>query len=239
MAIRGDVGGSVQDHVRLAAHAARKGAHLAVFPELSLTGYDRSLTPSDAICANDPRMDPVRRITNAEGIAIIAGAPVLSPDGLCIAALCFIPNREPLVHTKRHLHEGEEVAFAAGDGGPPVAILGRSVGIAICADILHPEHAASAASQGADIYAASCFITPKGYPHDARLLEAYADRHGMAVVMANYGSACAGWDSAGASAIWSNSGALLVRGPDSGEAVIIAATAFSSQPGNRAPTRML
>ena len=32
----GDVAASVRDHVRLAAYAAREGASLAVFPELSL-----------------------------------------------------------------------------------------------------------------------------------------------------------------------------------------------------------
>jgi predicted amidohydrolase len=217
-----DVSRSVEDHVRLAARAARNGARFVLFPELSLTGYDRELKPADAIPPNDPRVEPLRRIADAQGIAIIAGAPVAMPGGLCIAALCFIPNQETQIHTKRHLHDGEEIAFAPGPGGPPLPLLGRSVGIAICADITHSSHAERAASHGAHIYAASCFIGPKGYPNDARLLQGYASRHRMAVVMANYGGPCAGWDSAGASAIWSDSGALLARGPDRGEAVITA-----------------
>ena len=58
IAIPGDVIRSVHDHVRLVSEAADLGARIALFPELSLTGYDRSLTAADAVMPDDPRLGP-------------------------------------------------------------------------------------------------------------------------------------------------------------------------------------
>lgn len=217
----GDLDGSVADHVRLAAESAWRGASLAVFPELSLTGYSRTLTSADAVRPGDPRLAPLQDVADAEGVTVVAGAPVSSDSGLHIAALCFVPASAPVVYTKRHLHAGEEAAFAQGTGGPPIRVRDRTVCLAICAEITHAEHARDAAACGAHVYAASCFITPEGYVHDAGLLEGYARAHRMAVVMANPGAACGGWASAGCSAIWSSGGSLIARGPDEGEAIVV------------------
>jgi predicted amidohydrolase len=218
----GDVPGSVARHVELAHRAAREGARLAVFPELSLTGYDRGLTRSDAIAPDDARLNSLQRVADQQGLLIIAGAPLDSPGGLLIGALCFVPHRGVVTYSKRFLHEGEEVAFVAGPGGESLMLDGETVCVAICAEIAHPEHAREAAANGAGIYAASCFITPGGYAHDAGLLAGYAQEHRMAVLMANYGAPTSQWQSAGGSAIWSSDGSLLAKGPSEGEAVVIA-----------------
>jgi predicted amidohydrolase len=123
---------------------------------------------------------------------------------------------------RRSCHAGEEVAFTAGSGGDALQVAGQVVCIAICADITHAEHAQTAATQGADIYATSCFITPGGYATDAGLLVGYVREHRMAVLLANYGAPTGGWMAAGRSAIWSRKGALLACGPAEGEAVIVA-----------------
>jgi predicted amidohydrolase len=218
----GDLAKSVRDHARLVARAAQQGASLVVFPELSLSGYDRGLTRAHALSASDPRLTPLQQAADLGGVALIAGAPVQSPEGLLIGALCYAPGRAPITYSKRFLHEGEEIAFVAGRGGLPLQMQDRLVCIAICAEIAHAEHAQEAAERGADVYAASCFITPAGYAHDSALLEGYARAHRMVVVMANYGAATGGWMSAGGSAIWSAEGNLLARGPDEGEAVVVA-----------------
>ena len=56
ISIPGDVAENVARHVRLAAVAARQGARLVVFPELSLTSYDMGLTARDAIALDDERL---------------------------------------------------------------------------------------------------------------------------------------------------------------------------------------
>lgn len=218
----GDLVRSVYDHVRLAGLAAEQGAQLVVFPELSLTGYDRRLTRADALTPKDPRLEPLRVIADVRKILVIAGAPVASEGRLHIGALSFIPGGDYRVYLKQFLHQGEEVAFASGNGGEPLRISDQTICVAICADITHPEHARAAARHDARVYAASCLITPAGYQTDAALLQRYAREHRMAVLLSNYGAAVGEWMSAGCSAIWSNTGELLATASSSGEAIVVA-----------------
>jgi predicted amidohydrolase len=226
IAVPGDVIRSVQEHARLARSAAERGARLVLFPELSLTGYDRRLSPADAIPADDPRLKPLQALADAHAILIIAGAPIELAGRLHIGALCFRPQYPTSVYTKRFLHEGEEVAFAPGTGGEIQRIDNLRVGLAICAEIAHPQHAKQAAEQGVDIYAASCFITPTGYAYDTGLLQEYSREHRMVTLMANYGAPSGDWKSAGGSAIWSSTGTRVALAPEEGEAVIVAELTF-------------
>lgn len=232
IAVPADLARAVSDHARLAIRAAQQGARLALFPELSLTGYDLGLTRADAITADDSRVHMLQQVADAHGIVIVAGTPVESASGLHIGALCFVPGRGATTYTKRYLHPGEEKTFAPGIGGEPLVISDHVVSVAICAEITHPEHAAEAAHRGADIYAASCFITPGGYACDSGLLVGYAREHGMTVLMANFGTGNGTWPSAGRSAIWSDTGALLIQGPTDGEAVLVAKASPRARPGD-------
>jgi len=218
----GDLPASIQHHVELATAAASAGAAMVVFPELSLTGYDLSLTPRDAIAPDDPRMAPLQALADAHHAVLVAGAPVLSPAGLHIGALVFAPNRPARKYLKVHLHHGEEVTFSPGLPSEPLRVGHEVVGLAICADIAHPEHARSAAELGCTVYAAGCFLTPTGYDADCRLLRGYAVGHGLTVLMANFGAPSSRWLSAGKSAVWSPEGGLLAQGPGAGAAVVLA-----------------
>ena len=72
LAVPGDLPRAVSNHARLAVQAAHKGARLAVFPELSLTGYSLALTRSDALTSNDPRLQMLQQISDAHDIVILA-----------------------------------------------------------------------------------------------------------------------------------------------------------------------
>lgn len=228
IAVPGDVVRAIADHARLAICAARQGARLVLFPELSLTGYDLGLTRADAIAAGDPRLQLLQAVADAHEIAIIAGAPLESSSGLHIGALCIVPRHGAVAYSKRYLHEGEETAFVPGQGGEPLRIGNEIACVAICAEITHPEHAFEAARRGAGIYAASCFITPGGYARATAVLEGRAREHQMGVLMANFGAGTSAWASAGRSAIWSSAGTLLTQGPPEGEAVLVAKLSTST-----------
>ena len=88
----GDLPRSVNDHARLVSLAADHGAQVVLFPELSLTGYDRRLTAADALQGAEPALRPLRELADAHAIAIVVGAPVVSPAGLHIGALSFPPQ---------------------------------------------------------------------------------------------------------------------------------------------------
>lgn len=215
------VGRNVAHHVRLASVAADHGARLVLFPELSLTGYEHGLKADDAVNPQDERLQPLHRVARERGITVIVGAPLAAAGGLRIGAFAFHPDGRLSIYEKQYLHEGEERTFTPGSGGELIPMAGESVGLAICADIAHPEHAQATARSGATVYAAGCFITEAGYDADAALLRQYAAAHGMVVLMSNYGAPTGGWSSAGRSAIWSEQGALLAEAPAGGEALVV------------------
>lgn len=131
-------------------------------------------------------------------MTVVVGAPVLDASSeLLIGALVFSADGSVSIHTKEYLHAGEEVVFAARSGGPVLPIKDAFVGLAICADTTHPEHAARAAARGATVYAAGVLITESGYGPDTAQLTGYARAHRMAIVMANHGAATGGWEPGG------------------------------------------
>jgi predicted amidohydrolase len=209
-----DLVAAVGAHVRMALAAAEWGAKLVVFPELSLTGYRRSLTRADAVAVTDPALVPLARTASQSAITIVAGAPLDSPKGLLIASLSFQPTGDIAIYAKQHLHPGEERTFAAGEGGELLTIDGTNVGLAICAEVNHPAHVARTVARGATVYAASAFFTPTGYDPDCQRLRGYARRYGVPVLLANYAGASGGFESAGGSAIWDEAGELIAKAPD-------------------------
>ena len=184
--VRGDIEGNVKGHIRLIEEAAKHGAALIVFPELSLTGYEPDLAESHHLEPSDSRLDPFQEMADKHSMKILVGAPYRDGENAHIAAFLYRPCETPMVYTKHHLHDGEEKYFKPGTRGLSFDVSGEKVSVAICADIAHPEHAENAAANGATLYAAGVLITPGGYEADAALLQGYAEEHNMIVVMANY-----------------------------------------------------
>ncbi len=221
--IKGDVAANVARHVALAGIAARQGAKLILFPELSLTGYEPELAGELALRADDACLAPLREAAAAHGIVITAGAPLVGDGGLpLIAALTFRPDGNTAVYTKQYLHGGEETAFAAGQGGAMLDVEGAAIALAVCADFGQPAHALAAAQAGAHVYAASVLVSVKGYDNDAALLQGHAAAHAMPVLMANHGGPSGGWHCAGRSAVWDEKGRLVVAAPGAGECLLLA-----------------
>jgi len=54
---RGDIKENLLDHYRLIELAADHGANLIVFPELSITGYERETAESLSFTIDDSRLD--------------------------------------------------------------------------------------------------------------------------------------------------------------------------------------
>lgn len=213
---------SMARHLELAALAADAGARLVIFPELSLTGYDTTLTLRDAIEPGDPRLRPLGELARRHGSVIVAGAPLRSERGLLIGSVVFRPDAPVTTYTKRYLHHSESPTFAAGEGGPLLAVGGARVGLAICAEVNHPAHVVDTVASGAQVYAASCFLSPGGYERDFRRLTACAGTHRLPVVMANFADSAA-LESAGGTAAWDDTGRLLAAAPRAGECVVVAA----------------
>jgi predicted amidohydrolase len=221
--IAGDVAQNVARHVQFAKLAAQHDVKLLVFPELSLTGYELARARSLEIRPDATVLEPLRRLAQEAQMTIVAGAPLAGEnDQFHIGALIFRRDGSVHTHTKEFLHGSEVEVFTSGPGGPLLQIEDASVGLAICADITHTEHAARARARGANVYAAGVLISEKGYAGDTAFLSQYAREHGMAVLMANYSGTSGGWVSAGKSAILSEDGTVVAASTGTEEELIIA-----------------
>lgn len=210
---RGDIQANLADHCHLTELASKNGARLIVFPEMSISGYERERAKSLAFTENDSRLDELRQLAAERQIIIVAGAPVLLRKKLFIGAFILKPDRSVAIYTKQFLHAGEEFFFSSSSYNNPVIKLGRErCSVAICADIDSPAHPENAKKAGATVYLSSLFFTPDGIPTAYKTLSAYARTYGMNALMANF---CGqSWDnctSGGNSAFWDNRGKLIAR----------------------------
>lgn len=222
--IAGDLAGNIARHLRFIDKAAEQGVDLLVFPELSLTGYERGLAAELAMAPHDSVLQPLRDVARLTGVTAVVGVPIRLSQAspVLIGALVLSADGSIGVYSKQHLHPGEETVFSPGTGGEVLAMGADRVALAVCADFSHASHAAAAASSGADIYAAGVLITPNGYAADTSLLQGYAVEHEMVVLMANHGGATGGWVSAGESAIWATDGSLIAKAEGVGDLLVIA-----------------
>ncbi len=214
---------NLERHLRYASAAASLGVQLLVFPELSLTGYQLEYAAANPISPHSPALEPLRAAARELRITILAGAPVQFGSAQpSIGQLAFLPDGLVVVHTKQHLAGAEFDHFQPGRGGPVLRIGALMVASAICNDITHPEHAASAAAHRATIYAASVLLREQVYAAETAMLAGYARQHGMTVVLANHAAETGGWLPAGRSAIWDEQGAQVAQSEGTEEALVLA-----------------
>lgn len=224
VSIAGDIDANIQRHLRFMLTAVEHGVEFLLFPELSLTGYERTLARELAIDPRDARLQPLHDLARDSGMMTVVGAPIRLPgsEDVLIAALVLGTDLTPGVYTKQHLHAGEELVFSPGKGGAGVRIDADHIALAVCADFTQASHARQAAQSGATMYAASVLITEGGYAADTGLLAGYAAEHQMTVLMANHGGATGGWESAGRSAFWSEDGILIGAAKGAGDLLLLA-----------------
>jgi predicted amidohydrolase len=219
---RGDIDANLLDHYRLVKLASTNGAQLIVFPELSITGYEREDAAQLAFSENDSRLDHLKKLATENNITIIAGAPIRIQSDLFLGEFCIAPNDFVSIYTKQFLHTGEEVYYQPSfDYNPILEIGNERISCAICADIDHPKHPENASKSNSSTYIASIFFSPNGIPQAHQSLQSYASQYQMNVLMANFGGDSYGSPSGGRSAFWNNKGELIAQMQDSGSGLLL------------------
>lgn len=221
--IRHDIPGNIEKHILFSKTAAAHGANIIIFPEMSLTGYEREHAADEAFTAGDVRLDELQKVSDSEQITIIAGLPLKLEKKLYIGSAIISPWKRREFYIKKYLHEGEEVYFSSRDDYDPVVSAGdEKASCAICYDIEVDDHARFARSRGTSIYLAGIFYSAGGIKKGLQRLESIAKEFSMAVIMSNYCGKCWGLEAGGNSSVWSKEGTLIIRAGDEGEAVLLA-----------------
>jgi len=214
---------NIENHTRFIEAAARHGVQLIVFPEMSLTGYDRERADELSFSAQDQRLEGLKEMAVSHKMIIIAGAPIKVDGQLHIGSFIFSPDNTVSIYTKQLLHKGEEQFFSPNLNFNPVVKSGNEkCSLAICADITNPLHPRNAAANKTTLYAASLFYTPNGIADAYGHLGRYAQKYSMNVLMANYGGPSYNMRSAGRSTFWDNKGNLVGNMANEGEGLLIA-----------------
>jgi predicted amidohydrolase len=219
---RADIDANLLDHYRLVKLASANGAQLIVFPELSITGYEREDAAQLAFTKNDSRLDYLKNLATENKITIIAGAPIRIESELFLGEFCIAPDDSVSIYTKQFLHTGEEVYYQPSfDYNPILEIENERISYAICADIDHSKHPENASKNNSSTYIASIFFSPNGIPQAHQSLQNYASQYKMNILMANFGGDSYGSPSGGRSAFWNNKGELIAQMRDSGSGLLI------------------
>jgi predicted amidohydrolase len=223
----GNLEANVLTHLAFVRAATYERVQVLVFPELSLTGYELHLLETHVLHAEHPALAPLRQAARDHAMVLVVGAPAApAQEGAkpSIGAWVLGPDGSVGLYRKRHLHPTETLFASAGTEDAQVQLLaGEPTGLAVCADIGHPEHAKAARAAGAALYAAGALISRKGYGPESALLQGYAQQHDMAVLLANYSGPAGGYVSAGRSAFWAPGGRCVVAAPDDTPCMVWAA----------------
>jgi predicted amidohydrolase len=219
---RGNIEANLLDHYCLIELAVQNKAQLIVFPELSISGYEREDAEKLVFKKDDSRLDHLRKLAVENNIIIVAGAPIQIENEMFIGEFIISPDNSVSIYTKQFLHEAEDEFFESSfNYNPMITIENKNVSFAICADIDNPLHAENASKRETDIYIASIFFSPNGIPNAYRDLQNYAQNHKMNVLMSNFSGESWGYPSAGQSAFWNNKGELVGQMNDSDSGLLL------------------
>lgn len=216
---QGNVEANLRDHYRFIEQASENGAGLIVFPEMSITGYERDRAFSLSFTRDDARLEKLTRLSEEKQITIVAGAPIQVNGGLYIGAFIIRPMHPVAIYTKQFLHPGEEVYYKSSpDNNPLIEVGNERVSMAICADINHLEHAENAGEVGTTLYVAGIFFEPHEMGRAHQTLSGYAKKYAMHVLMSNYVGETWGAKAGGQSGFWGKNGKCVagLNGTDTG-----------------------
>ena len=206
----------------VAAHAAAvrsAEARVAVFPELSLTGYELG---APTISPGDPRLAPLMEACADIGAVALVGAPVDGENGAAhIAMLAVDGSGTAVAYRKMWLGGAEHERFSPGGEPVVLEVDGWRLGLAICKDTGVPEHAAATAALGIDAYlVGACDRAEEADVQPERARRVVADHAVWAVVASFAGPTGGGFvQTAGGSAIYAPDGTAVAKaGPEPGAA---------------------
>ncbi|MFG6178937.1 carbon-nitrogen hydrolase family protein [Halomonas sp. THAF12] len=221
----GDLAKNTEKHLALIRLAAAQGADLVYFPELSLTGYQPRLSSILVSEAEHWCLDALQELSDAHGLRIGVGMPLIVDAGVQIGMVWFSPHEPSRTYAKQWLHASELAYFTAGERQLLLDGPGGTLAPAICYESLQADHANAAAAMGARFYLASVAESASNLPRAMQHYASIARRHGMHVLLADAVGPSGDFISTGRSAAWNSEGELLAQMGTESEGVLMLDTA--------------
>lgn len=221
LAVPGEIEKNIARHIDVIHLAARQGANLVLFPELSLTGYEPKLAEVLAVHPGDCRFDEFQVLSDQYDLVIAVGAPTKGSQGTEISMITFQPGLERTTYSKQHLHADELPFFTPGTQQLVLKQANQILVPAICFESLQSIHAEQAAASGAQVYLASVAKSERGVAAAYSHYPVIAKKHAMTVMMANCIGTADDFTGAGRSAIWNSEGEI-VCGADAFQEALVA-----------------
>jgi len=210
---------NIKKHESLALEAAKYETDLLVFPELSLTGYERKLASTQSFTLNDSRLDKLADISRVHNMVIVAGAPI-KEYSLYIGSIVFMPDGTRKVYYKNNLHEGEELYFKSGSEPLLLHVKDEKIALSICYDIEVETHFKMLAKQ-ATLYVSSIFYSPNGMIGLKEKMKTYSRAYGLDVAISNFVGTIWDNEAGGKSLLFSKLGECVSEGSTDKEALLI------------------
>lgn len=150
---KGDIERNFNTHMNAVEDAVAKSCDIAVFPEMSLTGYLNHSQPGHVPISIES--EPVQRMAKLSGesnVSLLFGIVEENSDDLpFITQVYASEGKVQAVYRKRHLGEGELGLFVPGADSMVFGAGAASFGVAICADRDWPDEFEFAAKSGAKV----------------------------------------------------------------------------------------
>ncbi len=160
----GDITGNADRIIALADSALSQGAHIAVFPELALTGY-----PPEDLLYRDAFIDQCeqaleRIMQQVRGIELVIGLPTREQGCLYNSAVWISDGKVTAIYHKQHLPNysvfDEKRYFHPGTAAQVVEFQGVRFALAICEDIWQAGY-----NTAPDYSAADCLLVLNASPY--------------------------------------------------------------------------
>ncbi len=214
---------NLENHMKYIKEAARQNAGFILFPEMSLTGYERELAANQSLEAEDERLNVLEQAATDYQMVISVGGPLRIDNRLYIASWVFTPEGKREIYIKRFLHPGEELFFESReDYAPMIKYQGERIALAICFELEVDEHIRSAVERDASIYTASIFYSDNGTLHGLQRLQQLAKHYHLPILMSNHCGTCWGMKAGGCSSIWSADGEIVASADGLTPSLVIA-----------------
>ena len=220
-AIKGNIEENLKNHLKWINKAVQSKADMVVFPELSITGYERDLAEKLATNQDDARLDEIQSLSDKNGITIGVGLPTKDESDTFISMIIFQPHKERITYSKQYLYPPEEPFFKAGKNPLVLNFETEVVSPVICYETSIKAHCEFAKRNNATIYVASVLSSVNGIDNELKKLSDIAKNNNLITFMANYVGKSGGYECAGKSSVWNEKGELIGQLGDKEEGIII------------------